>query len=233
VELTVPGEPRSKARPRFTGNGGVYSDKQQKAHEELLEWHLRLAFKQPFEAGVGVGMTFFRSNRQRIDLDNLVKAVLDAANGVAFVDDVQVVELAARIDLDPRNPRTVILIEPKKTSMPRGNECDEERTCPTCNKAFTFRAKIKPIHCSRACASKARRKLIELSCLHCGKAFKPGSSYQKLCSPSCRSASLKAKRKAKARPAGHCEDCGKETSKPSYKRCRACWKKARRRDIAA
>lgn len=119
MELTVPGEPRSKARPRFTGSGGVYSDKQQKAHEELLEWHLRLAFKEPLQGGVGVGITFFRSNKQRIDLDNLVKAVLDAANGIAFVDDVQVVELAARIELDRENPRTVILVEPKTTSMPR------------------------------------------------------------------------------------------------------------------
>ena len=232
MELTVPGEPRSKARPRFTGSGGVYSDKGQKAHEELLEWHLRLAFKEPLEGGVGVGVTFFRSNMQRIDLDNLVKAVLDAANGVAFVDDVQVVELAARIDLDVGNPRTVILIEPRKTSMPRGVECDEELTCPTCDKSFTSRAKKKPVHCSRECAAKARRKLTERSCPQCGKAFKPESSYQKLCSAECRAASFKAKRKARARAAGSCEDCGKPTSKPDYKRCRGCWKKARSEGLA-
>lgn len=124
MELTIPGEPRSKARPRFTGSGGVYSDKQQRAHEELLEWHLRFVFKEPLQEGVGVGMTFFRSDRHRIDLDNLVKAVLDAANGIAFVDDAQVVELAARLDLDKANPRTVLLIEPKSTSMPRGTEVD-------------------------------------------------------------------------------------------------------------
>lgn len=198
MELTVPGEPRSKARPRFTGSGGVYSDKQQKAHEELLEFHLRLACKRPFEGGVGVGVTFFRSNKQRIDLDNLVKAVLDAANGIAFVDDVQVVELAARIDLDPENPRTVILVEPKVTSMPRGKEAEEQADCPTCGKTFSFRRyDCKPggqVYCSRGCVGTADK-----GCEECGETFKPHGPRQRFCGKKCAAQSARTKRKIAGR----------------------------------
>lgn len=196
MELTVPGQPRSKARPRFTGSGGVYSDKQQRAHEELLEWHLRLAFKEPLQGGVGVGVTFFRSNKQRIDLDNLVKAVLDAANGIAFVDDVQVVELAARLDLDRENPRTVILVEPKTTSMPRGKEAEVEATCRSCGKAFSFRPyDSKPngqIFCSPKCVARA-----PATCKVCGDSFSKTGSNHIYCSKKCVNAARVQRQRAK------------------------------------
>lgn len=194
MELTIPGEPRSKARPRFTGSGGVYSDKQQRAHEELLEWHLRLAFKQPYRGGVGVGITFFRSNKQRIDLDNMVKAVLDAANGIAFVDDVQVVELAARLELDRENPRTVVLVEPKATSMPRGEEAEEKADCLSCGKTFHFRRyDSKPdgqVFCSPKCVARAPAQ-----CKICGASFSKRGSNHIYCSPECVNESRRRKKK--------------------------------------
>lgn len=46
----------------------------------------------------------------RPDLDNLVKAVLDGLNGVAFLDDKQVIELFARKEYADE-PRTLIRVE--------------------------------------------------------------------------------------------------------------------------
>tara|TARA_R110000823_G_scaffold106146_3_gene224651 strand:+ start:276 stop:563 length:288 start_codon:yes stop_codon:yes gene_type:complete len=48
-----------------------------------------------FEERVVVSIDFFNGNRRRRDIDNMVKLILDALNGVAFVDDVQVVGLEA------------------------------------------------------------------------------------------------------------------------------------------
>jgi len=49
------------------------------------------------------------------DIDNLIKTICDGLNGVAYIDDRQVVEVIARkcICINPQEkPRTVINIEP-------------------------------------------------------------------------------------------------------------------------
>jgi crossover junction endodeoxyribonuclease RusA len=46
------------------------------------------------------------------DLDNRIKPLLDALNGIAWADDGQVAELYMRRSLDRGNPRVEITIEP-------------------------------------------------------------------------------------------------------------------------
>jgi Holliday junction resolvase RusA-like endonuclease len=49
------------------------------------------------------------------DLDNLVKAVVDGLNGIAFHDDRQIVQLVARKSIakdDREQPKAIILIGP-------------------------------------------------------------------------------------------------------------------------
>jgi hypothetical protein len=180
------------------------------------------------KSGVGVGVTFFRSNKQRIDLDNLVKAVLDAANGIAFVDDVQVVELAARIDLDPKNPRTVILIEPKATSMPRGDEADEKADCLTCGKAFSFRRyESKPdgqLYCSRECRGRQPR-----DCRHCERTFLPSAARQQFCGKKCAAQAKETKakiaRNRRKAELPNCCLCDQGLHRKGAILCRDCWLK--------
>lgn len=65
---------------------------------------------RPLEGPVVVFVTAYRPRRNG-DLDNALKALLDALKGVAFVDDDQVVELhAMRLD-DKADPRVVVTIE--------------------------------------------------------------------------------------------------------------------------
>jgi Holliday junction resolvase RusA-like endonuclease len=45
---------------------------------------------------VGVELAFYQGTRARKDIDNMTKLVLDALNGVAWADDVQVSMLLAR-----------------------------------------------------------------------------------------------------------------------------------------
>ncbi len=57
-----------------------------------------------------VEVDFYRSTRHRVDLDNLIKSILDALNGIAYDDDVQIVQLEARKDYDKQHPRADVRI---------------------------------------------------------------------------------------------------------------------------
>ena len=62
---------------------------------------------KPINGPVAVFLDVYRP-RKRGDLDNLLKAVLDALNGVAYVDDDQVQQIhAVRYD-DKRAPRVEV-----------------------------------------------------------------------------------------------------------------------------
>ena len=102
--LTLDMDPVPKGRPRFTRTGHAFTDKKTLQAEAairnaaLAEWG-----KKPFEGAVELVIQFTfkkpKSNKknlhtQRPDLDNCAKLVSDAINGVAFVDDSQVISLA-------------------------------------------------------------------------------------------------------------------------------------------
>lgn len=65
---------------------------------------------RPIPDLVSLSVTLFRPSR-RLDLDNGLKIVIDAMNGIAWNDDSQIVEIhALRLD-DPSNPRILMLID--------------------------------------------------------------------------------------------------------------------------
>ncbi len=69
-----------------------------------------LAFEcKPFSGTVAVELAFYRPAR-RGDLDNLLKATLDALKGVAFVDDAQVQRIAAVRREDKALPRVEVTV---------------------------------------------------------------------------------------------------------------------------
>ncbi len=127
VSFTVPGNPQGKARPRF-GNGHTYTPAKTVMYENLIRACYRrmvkmLGHENPFQGQVQVYITAVypipksASKKRRgamlggkllptvkPDLDNVIKAVLDALNGVAYLDDSQIVSLSAskRYGITPR-----------------------------------------------------------------------------------------------------------------------------------
>jgi len=99
LRFFVQGDPVPKGRPRLS-HGAVYTPKRTQAWETLVAWEARAAMQAAgmdiFTEPVSIALQFYYGNRGA-DLDNLVKAVWDAFNGVVWCDDVQVVELIARI----------------------------------------------------------------------------------------------------------------------------------------
>lgn len=117
--LTIPGEPPTKARPRFS-NGRVYKLEADQEAETATGWHLRKRFRRPLTGNVALGAIFFRPDRRRIDVDNMLKHLCDAANGIVWLDDSQVTALAGFAELDVEAPRTLIVIAPHVSTLERG-----------------------------------------------------------------------------------------------------------------
>ena len=116
LSFTIPGEPRGKGRPRATSKGGharVYTDAATASYENLVKLAARAALdgRPALDEALGVSI-FIRtvppastSGKRRAamlagqvfptkkpDTDNVVKAVLDGLNKVAFRDDCLVVD---------------------------------------------------------------------------------------------------------------------------------------------
>lgn len=119
VIFTVPGEPQGKARARTCG-GHTYTPEKTVLYENLIKTEyarqcgnrkfsiLSDGTAQPvavrIDAVYGIPKSYSKKNRERAlsgelaptkkpDADNIAKVVCDALNGVAYVDDTQVIDL--------------------------------------------------------------------------------------------------------------------------------------------
>lgn len=112
-QVVHPGAPVSKARPRVV-RGRTYTPAKVLAAEEALGWALKLALPKTHQNEAdtcySVEARFFMPNFKGNDVDNLLKLVLDAANGVVWKDDVQVVEVHGYVVRQDPEPRTEIAI---------------------------------------------------------------------------------------------------------------------------
>ena len=114
LSFHILGCPVGKGRPRVTASRGVYTPKRTVAYERSVRLFAADALAQagltPFTGFVGAHFRFVfehpkswsekrkRETRWcvgRTDVDNLVKAVADAMNGICYADDRQIVTLAA------------------------------------------------------------------------------------------------------------------------------------------
>lgn len=114
VHFQVEGNPVAKGRPRFTRKGHTYTPTKTRDYEEVVKDAARHAMgsTEPLEAPVALAVVVFvpipaswSKKRQeaaknkdiypttRPDSDNYAKLVMDACNGILFVDDCQVVDL--------------------------------------------------------------------------------------------------------------------------------------------
>jgi Holliday junction resolvase RusA-like endonuclease len=115
-EFAVDGDVRGKGRPRFDPRSGrAYTDQRTLAYEHAIMTAARLAMggAQPVVGPVRVLATVYvavpKSYSKRAtadclqgrvyptgrpDIDNTLKALMDSCNGIVWVDDAQVVEVA-------------------------------------------------------------------------------------------------------------------------------------------
>lgn len=110
--LSIPGDPVAKARPRH-GNGRTYTPGNVVEAEGRIGWAFRAAartHRPDKDQRYGLILIYYRANRRRKDLDNMEKLVLDALNGIAWVDDDQVTEVHHRKALDPTGEGSTMVV---------------------------------------------------------------------------------------------------------------------------
>jgi Holliday junction resolvase RusA-like endonuclease len=203
-----PGEPAVKARARVV-NGHAYTPAKTKAAQAALAQ--RLAYVPRFTGNVAVSCVFTRGNRQRVDVDNLLKLVLDAGTqAMLWEDDSQVTALSGVIELDADDPRTVVAFAEHRSTMARGP--DSLRQCQACGNRFDPYGRDNQVHCSVACRMTCAEPV---PCPTCGKPFKRRHVRAKYCSVECRGLAQRV-----ARP---CAGCGRNRARRESTYCRECW----------
>ena len=130
IELSIPLPPVAKGRPRMTKAGIAYTPAKTRNYEQQVATFVkaRMQGTPPLQGPVSVYMRFLlpippswnkakkeqARNRDLLpaskpDLDNLVKAVVDACNGITWLDDSQIVhESASKLYSD--NPGIVMVV---------------------------------------------------------------------------------------------------------------------------
>lgn len=224
--IVIDGPPASKARPRFAG-GRAYTSAESKRAERATAMRLKMAVPSPMTGNVAMVCLFFRPNKQRIDADNMLKHVCDAANGILWKDDSQATSITGVVELDAERPRTVVAIAPHATSMTRGE--DDVGRCEQCGGEIPMSGRgYKLKFCSASCRGRSRAvaSIGERSCEHCKKLFQPANTRQRLCSSACRIESLRNRKRLAAKPKSKCSSCGKQLAHRRGGQCRDCWKGA-------
>ncbi len=109
-EFEIPGKPGSKARPRFGGNGHVYTPKETAAYENRVVAFFREAYPEHIPTVTPIRMTIMAFYpipsswpKKKVkaamageifpgkpDWDNVGKIISDALNEVAYKDDSQI-----------------------------------------------------------------------------------------------------------------------------------------------
>lgn len=112
IHLSIDIKPIPKARPRFTRNGHTYTPATTLKFESHIRQFAKARTTRPLEGALEVDLKFnflkaktskLTAHTKRPDLDNLIKGVLDALNGVGFVDDAQIVKLTAEKNFSDRD----------------------------------------------------------------------------------------------------------------------------------
>jgi crossover junction endodeoxyribonuclease RusA len=112
VKIVVDGAPVPKGRPRL-GKGRVYTPKRTKAQEEKIKLfallEMRVKRLKPFEGGICLDVEIVQKSR-RGDIDNHVKLVSDALNGIVYVDDRQIDEIHVWRTIYDDREKTIITV---------------------------------------------------------------------------------------------------------------------------
>lgn len=118
--FVLPVDPIPLGRPRFS-RGRTYLPKRSRDYREVLQAaaadFMHDLGIEPLTGELSCRFEFYRkyktTARNYGDLDNHVKAALDALQGICYADDAAVVEVFATKGTDRLNPRTQIKIAVK------------------------------------------------------------------------------------------------------------------------
>lgn len=110
--LRIDGDPVIQERPRKARHSHFYDPSARKKQVlGLAMLAARTQLKRPVCTGpIAIGALFYTSGK-RGDLDNMIKALLDAGNGILWDDDKQVISIEAHVYRDAESPRTELSIK--------------------------------------------------------------------------------------------------------------------------
>lgn len=136
IQISIPGNPQSKIRPRILKSGRSYTPKHAKDAENFIKETATLSLMGQTlpiyskETGLALEISFFMpipgswskkkqklalegqlTHTSRPDVDNLVKLVKDALNEITYKDDSQIAVLMASKQYSD-TPRTEVKIFP-------------------------------------------------------------------------------------------------------------------------
>lgn len=189
----------------------------------VLRAALADCFVEPKSGNIAIACVFYRADRQRVDADNMMKAVMDIATGICWFDDSQVTAQAGFAEFDQTRPRLLVVIGPARSSLRRTGlpTIAIPKTCELCGTEF-FSYFAKQRFCSHRCRNGGFDLMDLVPCPACGVLFKRKTSTQQLCSNACRGKIMGDRRRTRgAKP--DCRSCGKPLSRHGYILCRACW----------
>ena len=112
ITFEVPGSPVPKQRARRGRSGRWYTPQATRSYEAKVGWMAKAAgIHAPHDGPVGLKVRLWFPDRRRRDADNVVKAIMDALNGLAYSDDSQVIELFVSRQIDRQRPRAEVTVE--------------------------------------------------------------------------------------------------------------------------
>lgn len=112
--FVIDGPPVPKARPRFvTRPGGKHyaltSETTKNFEEKVRRVALQAGIRElPAGTRIGLRTDFLTQDDRQRDLDNLVKAVTDGLNKIAWHDDCQIHHLVATKATDRESPKSTV-----------------------------------------------------------------------------------------------------------------------------
>lgn len=130
INFVIPGKVQAKQRPRFNGKF-AYTPKQTVEYENWIRTCLLDKYKEikpseePLKAKIiayyEIPKSTSKKKRQQMlnceifptvkpDTDNIAKSILDSLNGIAYLDDKQIVKLEVE-KYYSQAPSTVVMIE--------------------------------------------------------------------------------------------------------------------------
>jgi len=123
IHILFPFRPQPKGRPRFWKGRAVTPPKTRTYERDVKLWVSKYAPKKPLDGPLKITARFILKRPKkpkndlpavRPDLDNYLKGLLDALNGLLWHDDAQIVEMhALKLYDEPERlgERIVIVVE--------------------------------------------------------------------------------------------------------------------------
>lgn len=92
-------------------NGRMLLQKKYRDAKEAIAWEIKSQWKGPaLKSKLSVNLLIYFGNNRKNDIDGYIKILLDAAEGVLYEDDSQVVELHVFKEFDEKNPRVELQV---------------------------------------------------------------------------------------------------------------------------